>query len=352
MTEETRLASGHLGRLLQGQEAEDQKRKWRGITSGLVRLHPDRWLYPADYLRFANSIYNFKFRADDVLLMTWPKCGTTWMQEITWTMRNNPDLDNPEQYKAINIRVPFLDCDMFLRSELLPPPDEDSSAAKDFSRLCPGRDPGDGFFLQLSEAIPKPRALKTHLPFSLFEPSLIDTSKVIYMARHPKDVVVSYYHHVQLFKSMSYSGTFNQFFEAFINDDLVYGPYWLHVKEAWEKRDHDNLHFIFYEDLKADPLLELKKLDTFLCTGLSADQLEKICHYTHFDQMKQRNNPWQDSGKKDNVSNEDFVKEHGGFFRKGESNTWESRLTPEQSQKVDDWITKNLTPLGIEFTEG
>ncbi|XP_064099508.1 sulfotransferase 1C4-like [Macrobrachium nipponense] len=347
MTEEIPLASGHLGRCLHGKKAEDQKRMWRGITSGLVRLHPDRWLYPSDYLRFANSIYNFKFRTDDVLVMTWPKCGTSWVQEIIWTMKNNPNLDNPEQSTAISMRVPFLDkfsipvviCSFNPNSSLLP---ARTRVLQSISQECVrGKTP--------VTATPKPRAIKTHLPFSLFGPSLIDTSKVIYMARHPKDIVISYYHHVCLFKSMSYSGTFDQFFEAFINDDLVYGPYWLHLKEAWEKRDHDNLHFMLYEDLKANPLRELRNLDTFLSTGLSADQLEKICNYTHFDQMKQRNNLWEDIGIEDNVYNKDFAKEHGGFFRKGESNSWQSRLTPEQNQKMDDWIAKNLTPLGIEF---
>ncbi|XP_068230861.1 sulfotransferase 1C4-like [Palaemon carinicauda] len=271
MAGEMRLTSGHLATKLQGEEAEEQQRKWRGITCGLVRLQPHGWLYPADYLLFADKIYDFKFESDDLLVMTWPKCGTTWMQEITWTMRNNPDINNPEQNKAINLRIPFMECDMFLRSELLPPPDNTTLASKEFQRLCPGRDPADGFFLQLSEGISQPRTFKTHLPFSVFDPSLIDKSKVIYLARHPKDVVVSYYHHVRLFKSMSYSGSFDEFCESFINDELVYGPYWLHMKEAWEKRDHENLLFMYYEDLKSNPILGLEKLNAFLGTGLSTE---------------------------------------------------------------------------------
>lgn len=57
---------------------------------------------------------------------------------------------------------------------------------------------------------------------------------------------------------------------------MIYGPYWLHLKEAWQRRDHPNLHFVFYEDLKADITGELKKLDAFLGTGLSGDQLANV----------------------------------------------------------------------------
>lgn len=57
---------------------------------------------------------------------------------------------------------------------------------------------------------------------------------------------------------------------------MVYGPYWQHVREAWEKRESPNLHFVFYEDLKADPASELKKLGGFLGCDLGKDQLEKV----------------------------------------------------------------------------
>lgn len=50
-----------------------------------------------------------QFKTSDVVVMTWPKCGTTWMQEILWTMRNNPDLTCLDSGKPINVRVPFLE---------------------------------------------------------------------------------------------------------------------------------------------------------------------------------------------------------------------------------------------------
>lgn len=57
---------------------------------------------------------------------------------------------------------------------------------------------------------------------------------------------------------------------------VIYCPYWPHVKQAWEKRNHPNLHFVFYEDLKADPLAEIRKLDQFMATNLTEQQLNNV----------------------------------------------------------------------------
>ena len=53
-----------------------------------------------------------------------------------------------------------------------------------FKRLCPGADPKDGIYLQIAEATPDPRTIKTHLPLSLLHPSLLDTAKVTHSTKH------------------------------------------------------------------------------------------------------------------------------------------------------------------------
>lgn len=62
----------------------------------------------------------------------------------------------------------------------------------------------------------------------------------------------------------------------YIFPSVVYGPYWQHLKEAWEKKDNPNLHFLFYEDLKENNMEELKRLDDFLGTKLTQEQLDNV----------------------------------------------------------------------------
>lgn len=343
------LPSGHTATPLEGEELAEQERVWRGMSHPLVRLTPGRWLYPPAFTKFADRIYNFKFKSSDTVVMTWPKCGTTWMQEIVWTMRNNQDLAHPDAAKPINIRVPFMECDMFLTLYIVPKPAMKSDMIKEFERLCPGKDLADGMYLQVAEALPEPRTIKTHLPISLFAPSLLDTAKVVYVVRQPQDVVVSYHHHSRLFKSMSYEGTFDQFLQFFLNDDLVYGPYWQHVKEAWEMRDHPNMHFVFYEDLKADIMTELKKLNDFLGTDLTQAQLEKIQRYTSFQEMKARDNTFKSTQEEDIHMNKAVVQEEGGFYRKGEVGSWKDQLSKQQTHQLNMWVKERITSLGITF---
>ncbi|XP_068243032.1 sulfotransferase 1A1-like [Palaemon carinicauda] len=345
----TCVASGHEVVPLEGDELCRQEKDFTGYADmGIVRFNPGSWLLVAPFTKFADKIYKFPVKSSDVYIVTWPKCGTTWCQEIVWTMRNNPNLDHPMAKLPVNARVPFLEFDMLLQSKLLKPPGPDDPMMQGFKKMCPGKDPADGLFFQMSEASPDPRTIKSHLPLSLLPTDMLKTSKVVYVARNPKDVVVSFHHHCKMFKNHNYTGSFEDFVQYFVNDDLLYGPYWLHLKEAWERRDEPNLHFIFYEDLKSNNIEELKKLNTFLGTNIADTQLEKISHYTSFNEMKTRADVVS-SGSASNFMNVEVIEKDGGFFRKGKVGDWKGKYTPELEAKIDDWVKKNLQGFGINF---
>lgn len=96
--------------------------------------------------------------------------------------------------------------------------------------------------LQVREKMPSPRIIQTHLPFYLLHPDLLETSKVngenilskrrkstqiiflliqiIYVARNPKDVIVSYFYLCKLYKVVhDYQGTLEQFADYFMNNE-------------------------------------------------------------------------------------------------------------------------------------
>lgn len=56
----------------------------------------------------------------------------------------------------------------------------------------------------------------------------------------------------------------------------MFCPYWPHLKEAWNRRHHPNLNFVFYENLKKDTMAEVVKLNEFLGTKLTEEQLKNV----------------------------------------------------------------------------
>ena len=70
------------------------------------------------------------------------------------------------------------------------------------------------------------------------------------MARNPKDVIVSYYHYHRVMNFHSYQGDLDAFADYFLKDQVWCAPYFPHLLQAWKKRHHPNMLFLFYEDLK------------------------------------------------------------------------------------------------------
>jgi len=52
--------------------------------------------------------YNFKARPDDVWILSVPRSGTTWTQEMIWLLANNMNFEQAEQRLLIE-RFPFFE---------------------------------------------------------------------------------------------------------------------------------------------------------------------------------------------------------------------------------------------------
>ncbi|RXG71526.1 Sulfotransferase 1C4 [Armadillidium vulgare] len=175
---------------------------------------------------------------------------------------------------------------------------------KRFKKLCPGKDYNEGLLIHTAAALPDPRLLKGHMPLPFWPPNILDKAKVIYLARDPRDVVVSCYHFFQSSKQTKVTATLDEFVEDFMDDISTYNlynclsfdsfinkilsAYWEHVRLGWEKRNHPNFLFLFYEDLKENPNEQIKKVDQFIGTNRSQNQIENVANYTGFNSMKEK----------------------------------------------------------------
>jgi len=292
----------------------------------MVLVQPGGVLLPAGYKKFAKPIYNFKYRSDDICLFTYPKSGTTWTAEIVWAMTHINEMQRALT-ENLNHRYFFIDNDFF----------HDLAEKEYMEKLkakCPYAKQEDGPILQLTALEKERRFIWSHLSFDLQNPDVLDKCKVVYVIRHPKDNMFSRFMHFNKVANASLP----IIFETFLSDNTPYGNYWHHVSEAWKRRDHPNLHIMFYEDMKADIMAELKRLDKFLGTNLTDEQLKKVSEHTSFDNMKA--NPSMVL---------DIAGFKGSFFYKGQVGSSKGQLPPELDARMDAWIKENAAKVDPAF---
>ena len=299
--------------------------------------HPYNCLMPKFYEEISDQVRNFEVREDDIWIITYPKCGTTWTQEIVWHIMN--DVNKEAGELPLFSRSPFLE---FQGIQSV-----DNSPAKKFSN-----DPKVGNMMRrifdesvdYTHTLPKnrPRIIKTHMPLEFLPDNLLEKAQVVYVCRNPKDVSVSYYHHMSdtLNEFYDYLGTFDQFTKCFMEGTLEYGRYFDHLKSAWKLRDHPNMKFIWYEDMKKNTIKEVSDLADFLKHPLSVDKIDDLVQHLSFSNMKQR------AADKMGGENSSLAK----FYRKGVVGDWKNYFEGEKLEQWDAWIAKNLESTDIDFS--
>ncbi|KAM8934300.1 sulfotransferase 1 family member D1-like [Pelodytes ibericus] len=261
------------------------------------------------------KIKAFQARPEDILISTYPKSGTTWVQEIVDLIMNNGD-EEVCRRAPIYERIPFIDL-MYL---MKPGPEEINKMSS-------------------------PRVLKTHMPAQLVPESFWNNNcKVIYVARNARDTVTSYYHFDFMVQLHPEPSTFDRYLERFMKGDVGWGSWYDHVKGYWDWKTKRNILYLFFEDIKRDPLEEIRKVTKFLDKDLPEDVLKKIVHLSSFNQMKA--NPMA------NLST--FPKElmdqsERSFMRKGIVGDWKTIFTGEQSEQFEDYYNKQMSGSSLKF---
>ena len=69
--------------------------------------YPGPVIMPRTFIPIADRIRDFEVRPDDIWIVTYPKTGTTWTQEMVWQIVNNVDLQKGQL--PLFTRSPFLE---------------------------------------------------------------------------------------------------------------------------------------------------------------------------------------------------------------------------------------------------
>ncbi len=133
-----------------------------------------------------------------------------------------------------------------------------------------------------------PRIVKTHLLPSFLERQVKqDKVKVIVIVRNPKDTLVSFFHFYRMHEALgNFTGSWDQFFEAFKNRELIFHDYFEMYSQWWPLRTEENVLFVHYEECKSKPVHVVKEIGEFLGKELSDDTAEKIALSISFKNMK------------------------------------------------------------------
>ncbi|XP_026330970.1 sulfotransferase 1C4-like [Hyposmocoma kahamanoa] len=267
--------------------------------------------------------------------------GTTWTQELVWLITNDLNFEKAKSVPLMD-RYSFLEMCMFANNKafqfLMKKNADKPGGAQILEKLSiPG--------YETLANMKSHRFIKTHLPMSLRPPNLLDTCKVVYVARDPRDVAVSYYCFNKENVLLGLTAPFKDFFELLKKDLLLWCPYFEHVKEAWAQRRHPNMLFLFYEDLSKELKGTARRVANFFGKSYSEEQLDQLCDFLSFDNFKK--NESVDLKELRDVGM--FDAQNKNFIRKGKSGGWREYFEGELALEVQNWIDQNLRDTDLRF---
>ena len=248
--------------------------------------------------RQASSEYgrNFKPRPSDVFIVTYPKCGTTWMSQICHVLRGG-DMS----FSEITEVCPW---------------DENA-------KMC-GQDLD-------ADQVRSPRIFKSHLR----REEIAKGGKYIYVVRHPEDVFVSYFHFTSGFRGLKPGDfTMHQFEEEVMGGQR--GPIWDHYMGWHAVRGDPAVLWVFFEDLKEDFRGQVERVADFMEIpgDVRARRVEEALQKASFEFMSKHKNQFDDN----------FLRKHTNPKKESQ----EGKVNKEKGGKVGK-VRKGKTGQGSQI---
>lgn len=303
------------------------------FSQGFVRFQPAGQVLPRCFSLVEKEVSQLEVKEDDVWISSFPKCGTTWTQEMVWNIVNGLDFKTAKSV-SLEERVPFLEL-----TGLLEP--SKAEGAEEVAGT------GSKNSIEQVRQLASPRVIKTHLSVDMLPRQVMEKKvKLIYVTRNPRDAVVSFHNHWRILDG--YKGTFEVFLSAFLADVCgYYTPFIQHVLGYWQLRQEEQVLFLTFEEMKRDLQAVITKVADFLDKPLAKEQVSILAEHLSFKNMQSNT-----AVNKEDVTKA-MQKMHGAskgkFMRKGEVGDWRNHLTPEQVSKMESWEAEQLAGSGLEF---
>ena len=290
-----------------------------------------------------NSILSV--RETDVFINTFPKCGTTWTNQIVLLLLFKGDSsswkNNPHNWVVINKKDK--------KSKSLTPI---TWPARQYF-FSENRD----VFLKSFEQLSNPRILKSHMPIHLMPDKhanrwnlKILKGRTIYVTRNPKDALVSMFYHAQ--RAWKFNGSFSQWFKLWLSNEIEFGNWFDHTIAWWYAyrlpANKGKILWIHYEDLKLNNRETIEKIAKFLYIDDVSDELyEAVSNKSSFSSMQSgaKKRAWvhHDGKPRKNTVN---------FFRKGCISDWKNHFSKEENEKFNKIYNermKDVTKDGLVY---
>lgn len=261
----------------------------------------------------------FEFRDDDIVIATYAKAGTTWVQQILAQLLFDARTDLPvaEMSPWVDIRVPPKEVKMPM------------IAAQEHRRF-----------------------LKTHLPVDalVFSPK----AKYLYIARDGRDVVWSMYNHHAKANDLWYEAlndtpgrvgppierppesVHRYYRDWFENDGDPWWPFWENMRTWWEIRGLPNVMMLHFAELKADMAGQIRRIADFIDVEIDEEIFPKILEHCSFDYMKTNGSASTPMGGAFWVGGAET------FINQGTNGRWTDTLSEEEINEYDDRAVAEL----------
>ena len=190
----------------------------------------------------------------DIFILTPPKCGTTWMQQIVHGIRTGGSMN----FDEITQVVPWIEMAVDMGIDIYAP------------------------------QVANPKAFKTHLNLE----DIPQGGKYISVLRDPKDAMLSHYRFFEgwIFDKGSIS------IEEFALNYYVTGrrSYWKHVLALWERRRDKNVLPICFENMKQDLPGTVERVADFIEINLDRGTKDIVVKQSDIKFMAENNRKFDD----------------------------------------------------------